>query len=103
MMLALLREHNPKTQPRRLVKPGKYQLPDGEGYRYNGDSLVREVPGASSIYPLPPCPYGRAGDRLWVRESVLWVPEHDNYYFAADRHGVGTERYEMLRAAGKNR
>lgn len=35
------------------------------------------------------CPYGKKGDRLWVRETVLWLPENANFYYAADRQGLG--------------
>ena len=62
-----------KTQTRRIVKPGKYALSDVDGYSYNGQSLVKERGNVASIYPVPPCPFGGAGDHLWVREGLVEV------------------------------
>ena len=73
-----------KTQTRRIVKPQPeamhtvYPPPsDGEWYwkhatldagycHTNGDAMVRLM--------LPRCPYGKPGDRLWVREAHAIVP-----------------------------
>ena len=71
MVLALLAGR--KTQTRRLLKPGRFILPTGdEKWDYNGAALVREEGGGTSVYPLPFCPYGVPGDRLWVRETWCW-------------------------------
>ena len=63
-----------KTQTRRIVKPQPDVLvrydgideDDGIHYweRMNGDEYTEEY------IPLGACRYGRAGDRLWVRESL---------------------------------
>lgn len=59
-----------KTQTRRILKPGKFVLPSSdEGWAYNGFALVLAHDGGTSFYPLPHCPYGVPGDRLYVKEA----------------------------------
>jgi hypothetical protein len=68
-----------KTQTRRLLKPGRFVLPnDAAGWTFNGAALVREESGGTSFFPLPFCPYGAAGDRLWVRENWRTVASLDH-------------------------
>jgi len=65
-----------KTQTRRIVKP---QPPDdhphpqecmGEGYWWNDDDTDRDDLSFWPSYDnCLPCPYGKEGDRLWVREA----------------------------------
>lgn len=64
-----------KTQTRRPVKPvgndHSFVLCDGWPYRSDdGESIVlsdgQEIPHK--------CPYGKPGDRLWVRETWAWWP-----------------------------
>lgn len=43
-----------------------------------------------------PSPYGAPGDRLWVRETMDYSAEHANFYYAADRRGVGEYVYARL-------
>ncbi len=43
------------------------------------------------------CPYGKAGDVLYVRESIRYCPEHDNFYFVADSKGCGVEIFSRLK------
>lgn len=74
-----------KTQTRRALKPGSFVLPDDArgGYVYYAagsggwGGLTRTERGGISSYPLPRCPYGVVGDRLWVREAWRSVASLD--------------------------
>lgn len=70
-----------KTQTRRLVKPSGWS-PSGQGY--TGASRVGVAPepiGLQAYFEHEPsgtwhgvrCPYGKPGDRLWVRETFRRV------------------------------
>ncbi len=86
-----------KTQTRRLYKPRQpapYEVMDELD---NGKPWPFWFhPETSPEYQPVHSPYGVAGDRLWVRESIIWKPEHDNFYFAADNHGCGNLVYSRL-------
>jgi hypothetical protein len=67
MVQAILRDENPKTQTRRIVKPQPHEgwsvwqdESNGQwvqsGYGEAGDDMLH-------------CPHGALGDRLWVRET----------------------------------
>ena len=64
-----------KTQTRRVVKARKD--PD-----YGCQMSPGEIAGDEHKERL--CPYGKPGDRLWVRESLGYCCEYGHYY-AADR------------------
>lgn len=77
MVRALLRDENPKTQTRRIVKPQFEREPvdviDGvpswdAPTNYDGEVQINTTRGK-------PCPYGVPGDRLYVRET--W--QHSNH------------------------
>ena len=73
MVRALLRDRDPKTQTRRLVK-GVFQV--------DGNDCIRDVDGLPSRLDMAPenwdlCPYGQPGDRLLVRETFAMAREYD--------------------------
>jgi hypothetical protein len=43
------------------------------------------------------CPWGVAGDRLYVQEQIYYSVEHDNFYYSCDGKGLGQENYLRLR------
>jgi hypothetical protein len=77
MVRALLRDEDPKTQTRRIMKPQPpatttavqvFHHPDPRAHFYAND-------GAQIIDWAKPCPHGEVGDRLYVRET--W--QHSNH------------------------
>lgn len=62
MVLAIL--DGTKTQTRRLVKPQPRRVDCGVPFG-DGPAWAHAEPGSAVIR----CPYGKRGDRLWVRES----------------------------------
>lgn len=100
MVRATLREINPKTQTRRMVKTlpqpftGANSIEPNEGYPGEW-SPWKDGERQTSIL----CPYGVPGDRLWVRETwqrgrdfeVSESPfgiERDRIYYRADQQGA---------------
>ena len=81
-----------KTQTRRIAKG----ITDETCYvgleGHNGFVPVR---GDAKETPIL-CPFGKPGDRLWVRETIRFNPQHANYYYEADNHGCGEEIYKKL-------
>lgn len=73
-----------KTQTRRVVKMRGYEIDEKEGrawpYRMN---WAHGDPDGSEWMP---CPYGKPGDRLWVRET--WAKTLDQrFLYRADTSG----------------
>jgi hypothetical protein len=83
MVRALL--EGSKTQTRRILKhPEWFGCFTGDCPHYNADDCLPEI----EKYVMESCPYGRAGDRLWVRETIFrGQPVGDGYdsaVYAAD-------------------
>lgn len=77
MVRALL--EGSKTQTRRVVK---YPTQEGKSGWHPNKTGWQFLPGGSE---RPVCPYGRPGDRLWVRETFIqgWPSvdgNHDQFY-----------------------
>lgn len=71
MVRATLRDLDPKTQTRRVVKPQPSSglLADYADIRAKRGS---ERTDAQMLSDCLPCPYGKPGERLWVRETWKW-------------------------------
>lgn len=70
MVRAILRKEFPKTQTRRVVKPQPTAGIEhkGDGRFWTTIPSIAGKPGKYSIQEVA-CPYGKPGDRLWVRET----------------------------------
>lgn len=80
-----------KTQTRRIVKNATGQFWNHTGYRIvmrDGFTFWETHGGIPNKYgPAIPCPYGKPGDRLWVRETwqeVAWPPTGPRFVYNAD-------------------
>ena len=81
-----------KTQTRRIVRPQPYFAPMREHWQWDGAhghaSWSGDRPQAAALLGLREhCPYGRPGDRLWVRET--WAPAHPDYHTEAEGLRLG--------------
>lgn len=89
-----------KTQTRRVVTakyPKQLSIPIEKTVRVevNSVGLFRcvssDFPNGGVRYPFPDCPYGKVGDRLWVRET--WLVAEDMHsdatpYYKADGEDI---------------
>lgn len=88
-----------KTQTRRVIKEGFRPGDKGK----NGWILPEPWNKEIVKFYTDACPYGNPGDVLWVRESIYYSTEHDNFYYSADKQGVGNEIYHLLFNFNKRR
>lgn len=89
MVLACLRDENPKTQTRRIIKPqparvyspGDAPTVAEEVYAYatldEGWMIIRAGRQPRENALVSRCPYGVAGDGLWVRENCRATSDHE--------------------------
>jgi hypothetical protein len=80
-----------KTQTRRICKPQPCMVTQGGRRRIYADADYKKswahVPGMTeSLDEFRDCPYGRPGDRLWVRETFgrPWHHAQPSYLYRAD-------------------
>ena len=87
-----------KTQTRRIAKLPEEWHKGWGAFKNNphGDEeyIIHGECGTKTTY----CPYGRVGDRLWMKES-LWVSECGKYY--ARKVGPGGQDYDVFTIDGK--
>ena len=105
MVNAILREVDPKTQTRRLIKlqpeHGAVVTPHGDGFLVEHwpkcERMMMNFGRCENIV----CPYGRPGDRLWVRETFCIGYEHTKgQYTALPFSGCEEFRRALYRADG---
>ena len=82
MVRALLRDVNPKTQTRRIVKFPLLSKSDGAKRRVYLEKDTDEINTYIAMRQRNPmvsglCPLGQIGDRLWVREAWRVGKKHD--------------------------
>jgi hypothetical protein len=80
-----------KTQTRRIVKPQPERLGVGWKWRKNANNAVSggdETGNALKGWMPSMSPYGKPGDRLWVRETFLVQP-----FLWTDSHGPQPVHY----------
>lgn len=88
-----------KTQTRRVVKPqyvqGPWSVRPSAAPQFAGHSHDWWLPDATMpAAAFPKCPYGRSGDRLWVRETLSAT--HLGLEYAADSAAVAGEHADAL-------
>jgi hypothetical protein len=94
MVRAIL--ENRKTQTRRIIKPQPYLADNGQHWMW--DSPKCAAMWAISETPLlDGCsPYGKPGERLWVRET--WCKTDDGIEYRADVKDVNAEETARVMA-----
>lgn len=95
MVQAILRERDPKTQTRRIIRsPSRkhdcfvlHDYLDGKGWRtfLSDDGESAHLDDGNEIEFG--CPYGAPGDRLWVRETWLPSAVEGAAHYAAELSG----------------
>lgn len=88
MVRATLRDVDPKTQTRRVLKPQPKTVHEGKPYWHVGGLRTSWIGRSADSEPHwgnNPllCPYGVGGSRLWVREAFCIGYEHEPGHFTA--------------------
>lgn len=78
-----------KTQTRRVVKPQPYVVPYNDAYGNIEEALFWRHPEPEEDWPMRHhCPFGKPGDRLWVKETWQyygWTEDGEPFIrYAAD-------------------
>jgi hypothetical protein len=73
-----------------LVHVGDYKTTRADGTKYEGYSVLFQHKQGKYVVDVP-CPYGRPGDVLWVRETFF--KNGDEYIYRAD--GTCCEQFEQ--------
>ena len=80
-----------KTQTRRVIDPHKYNIGGWDMPRTKEDIEagypVAENADGDFVSVVDWCPYGRVGDRLWVRETVFFETFHQQSDEELERDG----------------
>ncbi|MFT4175031.1 MAG: hypothetical protein QM627_00100 [Luteolibacter sp.] len=114
MVVALLEGR--KTQTRRIIKGDPFVVEVDylkHNFDFDGNQSVEKTGEGKIIYTkkgVTACPYGKVGDRLWVKETwktdQVWdhlpprgIPEDQSIYFCADEDATGCVPFDW----GKSR
>lgn len=112
-----------KTQTRRIIKPephpyGTEIIDSGRPWfkgkgRWHNRFTIQENPLRYEIASLHDCPFGKVGDKLWVRETFGWtqslmVPESEPYIvyratFPSERHSEIKWKPSIFMPRGESR
>lgn len=71
MVRAILNDS--KTQTRRILKLPKWSTQDWSDFEFEDDDMPIVIAAETGCFANIACPYGKVGDRLWVRET--WRPK----------------------------
>lgn len=74
MVNGLLRPVRPKTQTRRLLKLPKWSTGDWNDFEVDQHGKPVVIATVSGCQAEIPCPYGKVGDLLWIKET-FWTEE----------------------------
>ncbi|MBR7634874.1 hypothetical protein [Janthinobacterium lividum] len=81
-----------KTQTRRIIKPQPQMVTDKRIEPWQGDPAALLALLAESGRK---CPYGQAGDQIWVRETLGHHVDKGHYYAATGMHVGPLLDYEL--------